>query len=173
VVVVTFAFPRDALTGELRGTGYVVPRPTRRGDGRPAFVTACTYLTQKWPHLGGDDVLVRASVGRVDDVRHEEMGDDELVAVALEEVAAGTGITGDPTATLVHRWHEALPQYRVNHLLRVTGIEAAVERLPAVAVAGAAYRGVGIPACIASGRGAARAVREALGAAASGAGTAP
>ena len=61
-----------------------------------------------------------------------------------------------PTATLVTRWRHAFPQYRVGHLLRVSGIEAAVKRLPALAVAGAPYRGVGIPACIGSGREAAR-----------------
>ena len=56
------------------------------------------------------------------------------------------------------------PQYRVGHLLRVSGIEAAVKRLPALAVAGAAYRGVGVPACIGSGRDAARSVLGAMGA---------
>ena len=50
------------------------------------------------------------------------------------------------------RWPEAFPQYAVGHLGRVAGIEAAAARLPALALAGAAYRGVGIPACIASGR---------------------
>jgi oxygen-dependent protoporphyrinogen oxidase len=52
----------------------------------------------------------------------------------------------------------AFPQYRVHHLLRTTGIEAAVARLGGVGVAGSAYRGVGIPACIASGRAASHAV---------------
>ncbi len=59
---------------------------------------------------------------------------------------------------MVARWPGAFPQYRVHHLLRTAGIEAAVARLGGIAVAGAAYRGVGIPACIASGRAAARAV---------------
>ena len=61
------------------------------------------------------------------------------------------------------RWTDAFPQYRVHHLLRVTGIESAVGELPDLAVAGAAYRGVGIPACVASGRAAARGVLERLG----------
>ena len=67
-----------------------------------------------------------------------------------------------PTSS-VTRWTDGLPQYRVHHLLRVTGIEAAVKRLPGLAVAGAAYRGVGVPACVASGRAAGRAVLTALG----------
>ena len=56
------------------------------------------------------------------------------------------------------RYADAFPQYRVHHLLRTAGVEAAVARLGGVAVAGAAYHGVGIPACIASGRAAAHAL---------------
>ena len=52
----------------------------------------------------------------------------------------------------------AFPQYRVHHLLRTAGVESGLARLGGVAVAGAAYRGVGIPACIASGRAAAHAL---------------
>ena len=64
-------------------------------------------------------------------------------------------VTGPPLEALVTRWPHAFPQYRVNHLVRVEGIEAAAGALGGVAVAGAAYRGVGIPACVASGRAAA------------------
>ena len=68
------------------------------------------------------------------------------------------GLTGQPRAAAVVRHPAALPQYRVHHLLRMAGVEAAVARLGGVALAGAAYHGVGIPACIASGRAAARAL---------------
>ena len=57
------------------------------------------------------------------------------------------------------RWPEAFPQYRVNHLVRVEGVEKAAGALGGLAVAGAAYRGVGIPACVLSGRSAARSIR--------------
>jgi len=65
------------------------------------------------------------------------------------------GVTGPPMEAVVVRCPRALPQYRVHHLLRTAGTESAVARLGGVAVAGAAYHGVGIPACIASGRAAA------------------
>jgi len=71
------------------------------------------------------------------------------------------------------RWPESFPQYRVHHLLRVTGIESALRRLPAVAVAGASYRGVGIPACVASGRTAAQTVMGSLSGQPTGAGPVP
>jgi oxygen-dependent protoporphyrinogen oxidase len=71
------------------------------------------------------------------------------------------GISRPPDEALVTRWPEAFPQYSVGHLSRVASIEAAAASLPSVALAGAALHGVGIPACIASGRRAARAVQAA------------
>jgi len=68
------------------------------------------------------------------------------------------GLTGQPMAATVVRHTDAFPQYRVHHLLRMAGVEAAVARLGGVVLAGAAYHGVGIPACIASGRAAAHAL---------------
>jgi len=109
-------------------------------------------------------VLLRVSVGRIDDTRPEQLDDAELVTVVLDELAALLTTTNAPSTSLVTRWPAAFPQYRVNHLVRVDGIEAAAGSLGGVAVAGAAYRGVGIPACIASGRSAARTVRSWLAA---------
>jgi oxygen-dependent protoporphyrinogen oxidase len=189
VTLVTLVYPADAVPPDLYGTGLLVPRGTvlrhprraaaeepaapdgQRHDGgrhdggrhEPALVSACTYLSQKWPHVARPgDVLLRASVGRMGDDRHLGLDDDQLTARVTDELGRLVGEHGTPTTTLVTRWHEALPQYRVNHLLRVTGVESAVSRLGPLAVAGAAYRGVGIPACVASGRSAARSVLDAL-----------
>jgi oxygen-dependent protoporphyrinogen oxidase len=170
VAVVTLAVRQKDLPQALEGTGLLVPRhsPLPRQlateEDRTFLVTACTYLSAKWPHLGRrDDVLVRASVGRVDDERAGQLDDEQLVARVTSELGVLLGLAGTPGASMVSRWPDALPQYRVHHLLRVTAIEAAAGRLPALAVAGATYRGVGIPACIGSGRAAARRVRTALG----------
>lgn len=167
VATVTMAFPDDAFSDDsLFGTGLLVPRstPVPRGAAdaaglahcEPCIVTACTYLWQKWPHLERPGVrLLRASVGRAGDTRHQSMSDSDLVRRVTQELSELVGVTGEPREALVTRWDDALPQFRVHHLLRVANIEAAVQRLGGVAVAGAAYRGVGIPACIESGRAAA------------------
>ncbi|MHB1775303.1 MAG: protoporphyrinogen oxidase [Acidimicrobiales bacterium] len=169
VAVVTLAVRPEDLPEPLDGTGLLVPRhsPLPRQlateEDRTFLVTACTYLSAKWPHLARrGDVLVRASVGRVDDERAGQLDDEQLVARVTAELGVLLGLAGAPVASMVSRWPDALPQYRVHHLLRVTAIEAAAGRLPALAVAGAAYRGVGIPACVGSGRAAARRVRTAL-----------
>lgn len=167
VAVVTLAVAPEDLPEPLEGTGLLVPHgsalprgtPGDEVAGRSFLVTACTYLSAKWPHLARPDtVLVRASVGRAGDQRPDLLDDAGLVERVVSELGALIGLRGTPRCSMVTRWPDALPQYRVHHLLRVTSIEAAVARLPALAVAGAAYRGVGIPACIGSGRGAARRV---------------
>jgi len=167
VALVTLQFSADTRSAPLFGSGFLVPRgsplPDVTGDGPSLLVTACTYLSEKWPHLARpEDVLLRASVGRMGDDRFDALDDDALVAQVVAELTAILGLRAGPDAAKVTRWPGAFPQYRLHHLLRVAGIEAAVRRLPPLAVAGAAYRGVGVPACIASGRQAAATVLDAI-----------
>lgn len=173
VCVITFALPADAVPPDLYGTGLLVPRTTRisvdpsasRTPPEPTLVTACTYLSKKWAHLERDGItLLRTSAGRFGDDRALEMDDHSLVERTRLEIATLLGITAPPLATQVTRWPGAFPQYRVHHLLRVAAVESAVTRLPCLAVAGAAYHGIGIPACVASGRQAGTQVRQALSA---------
>ena len=78
--------------------------------------------------------------------------DADLASLAAAELAAATGVRGAPASTRVTRWGGALPQYTVGHLDRVARIRAAVAELPGLAVCGAAYDGVGIPACVATAK---------------------
>ena len=121
-------------------------------DGRP--VKAVTFSSVKWPHLqdGSGLVFVRCSLGRIGEEAVLQTGDDDLAAIAARDLAAATGVRGAPVATRVTRWGGALPQYTVGHLSRVAGIRAEVARQPGLAVCGAAYDGVGIPACVATAR---------------------
>jgi protoporphyrinogen/coproporphyrinogen III oxidase len=159
VTAVTLRVADDSLSAPLQGTGFLVPRNSApRGQDRWA-VTACTYLSAKWPHLATPgEVLLRASLGRFEDERAAGWSDAEVVERVWSELSRLMGVRGEPLESHVARWPRAFPQYRVHHLLRTTGIESGVARLGGLAVAGAAYRGVGIPACIASGRAAAQAI---------------
>ncbi len=159
VVVVTFRAPADSVPASLHGTGFLVPRHDRRRGDDPWAVTAGTFLDRKWPHLArAGEILLRASMGRVDDPRPDGWDDAEVSRRAWQELGALMGVAGAPRETVVARYPQALPQYRVHHLLRTAGVEAAIARLGGLSVAGAAYHGVGIPACIASGRAAAHAL---------------
>jgi len=149
MAIVTLAYRRGAFGRRPEGSGYLVPAV----DGRP--VKAVTFSTVKWPHLaaGGAGLdIVRCSVGRLGEEALLQRDDAELAELAAADLAAATGVRGAPVGVRVSRWGGGLPQYTVGHLDRVARIRAAVAALPGLAVCGAAYDGIGIPACIASAR---------------------
>ncbi|MHB1518318.1 MAG: protoporphyrinogen oxidase [Acidimicrobiales bacterium] len=156
VAVITLVYPE--MASPMAGTGVLVPRATVL-DGRRPLVTGVTFLSRKWPHLAekGHEI-VRASVGRFGDDRHARMDDDELVGTVVGELDRMLDLHRPPLTTVVTRWKDAFPQYRPGHLDRVGLIDEQLAALDGVAMAGSALSGVGIPACIASGRSAARSV---------------
>ena len=167
MAIITLAYPRSAFPGAglaaLGWSGYLVPAV----DGRA--VKAVTFSSVKWPHLaevtapGAEPLeVVRCSVGRIGEEDLVQRADEDLAAVAAAELAAATGVHGAPAAHRITRWGGALPQYTVGHLDRVARIRAVVATQPGLAVCGAAYEGVGIPACVATARAAASQVTEFL-----------
>ena len=94
----------------------------------------------------------RCSLGRIGEEALLQTDDAGLAALAARDLAAATGVRGAPAATRLSRWGGGLPQYTVGHLGRVAAIRASVARQPGLAVCGAAYDGVGIPACVATAR---------------------
>ncbi|TVZ03413.1 protoporphyrinogen oxidase [Trebonia kvetii] len=147
MAIVTLAFRAEDFPAQQR-SGYLVPAV----DGRA--VKAATFSTVKWPHLAGQAPVhvVRCSVGRSGDVAVLRRDDADLAALAAAELADAIGTAKPPIARRVTRWGGGLPQYNVGHLERVARIRASVAEQPGLAVAGAAYDGIGIPACIATAR---------------------
>jgi len=87
-----------------------------------------------------------------------QLTDDDLAGAARDEFAALLGVTARPQFIEVARWPDSMPQYAVGHLDRVAEIEERASAVARFALAGAAYRGVGIPDCIRSGEQAADAL---------------
>ncbi len=155
---VALAYPRRAVRHPLDAFGYVVPRH----EGAP--VVACTFLSAKYPGRAPAEVaLFRVFLGGALDPGLLERDDAALVALARGELAARLGIDAAPSLTRVWRHPRAMPQYDVGHLGRVAAIEARLDALPGLAVAGAAYRGVGIADCVRSGEAAAERLAPRLG----------
>lgn len=152
VALVTMAFPPEAVTRPLDASGFLVPRT----EG--LLMSATSWSSSKWAHLSSDhSVIVRVSAGRFGDERAMALDDNELVDALLVEVARTSGLLGEPLDVRVTRWPGSFPQYEPGHLDRVDRIEADLrDRLPNVVLAGAALRGLGVPACIRQGRDAAR-----------------
>jgi oxygen-dependent protoporphyrinogen oxidase len=164
VAGVSLAVPA-AGTAHLETSGFLVPPLERTG------VKAATFSWAKWAWVrdagrsaeaGADLALLRASWGRHREEWVLQRTDEELVALTVQDLARTCGFPGPVVDAHVQRWGGGLPQYAVGHLDRVArirgavaGINGAVPGAGRIAVCGAAYDGVGIPAVIASAHAAA------------------
>ncbi|KMS71862.1 protoporphyrinogen oxidase [Streptomyces viridochromogenes] len=146
MALITLAY-RRADTDLPPGSGFLVP-PV---DGRT--IKASTFASQKWGWIADEDpdvVVLRTSVGRYGETEILGRDDAQLVDVSRRDLRAATGLDATPLETRVTRWTDGLPQYPVGHHARVARIREHVAKVPGLAVCGAQYDGVGIPACIAS-----------------------
>jgi protoporphyrinogen/coproporphyrinogen III oxidase len=164
----------DALaTITYRGTAAVslayderhLPRPMGHGflvpDGALP-IAACTWSSSKWADRAPNGaVLIRATI-RSDALLARD--EKELIGAAHRSVARTMRAVGEPMLARVSLWAGAMPRYTVGHLDRLARIGAALLPLPAIALAGAAYRGAGVPDCIAQGQAAAAQILSVEGA---------
>lgn len=151
VAVVTLGYPANEAR-LLHGSGFLVP-PV---EGRA--IKAVTYSSSKWSWVSRQArsnapdglVILRASLGRAGDPITSQMSDDELAQTAADDISAMIGLPRRPAIQMVTRWDQGLPQYAVGHRTRVADTREWLLNTPGLGVCGAAYEGVGIPACIGS-----------------------
>jgi protoporphyrinogen/coproporphyrinogen III oxidase len=173
--VTELAHPRFASVGivtlGLRDDDLAVPDGLSGllvAPGSELLMTACSFGSNKWPHWAGPaTVVLRVSVGKAGDHRWDAMDDEDLVERVVEELATVLRSPSRPAPVAggwrVSRWPDSLPQYPVGHLGAMAGVRATLGRAAAtVALAGASFGRVGVPACIASGREAGARVFRAL-----------
>lgn len=143
---INFAYHRDAIKHPLDGFGFVVPFVEKRS------LIACTFSSVKFPgRAPADHVLLRAFAGGALQPEVFALEEAELLRRVENDLRELLGITAKPLFTEISKWQNSMPQYEVGHLDRVATIEKHVRDLPALTLAGAAYRGAGIPDCIRSG----------------------
>jgi oxygen-dependent protoporphyrinogen oxidase len=150
--VADFPKPPDAF-------GFVVPAR----EGRK--IIAGSFSSLKFQGRAPEGfVLARVFLGGVLQSEMMQLSDDQMVSAARAEFRDLLGVRAAPGMTEVQRWPAAMPQYAVGHLDRVATIEQVAAQIPGLFVAGAAYRGVGVPDCVHSGENAAAAAFELLAA---------
>lgn len=156
VASVALTYPPGSLVPAPGTSGVLVP------SGEQAAISACTWWSTKWPGAAPGTQVVRCFVGRTvgDPISAD---DDELVAACARDVQAISGARTAPLRGIVTRWEPGLPQYRVGHLERLNDIERSLEAHPRIALAGAGYRGSGLPDCIRQAQIAAHKVMESTG----------
>lgn len=156
----SFAFDEASIGIDLNKFGVLCPAIEH---GR---LLAVTYSSTKWPgRAPAGKVLLRAFLGGPQNQKIMEAGDEELTAIALDELRAILGIAPDvePLFSRFYRWTLGMPQYTMGHLDRVALIEGRCAETPGLALAGGAYRGVGLPNCAVSGEAAVSKVLSDLG----------
>jgi oxygen-dependent protoporphyrinogen oxidase len=145
--VVSLGFARTQIAHPLDAFGFVVPHIERRR------IIAASFASLKFPGRAPDDcVLVRVFIGGALQPLLAELPDDELRRIAIDELSDLLHVAGKPILADIARWPASMPQYHVGHLDRIARIEQLTARHATLALAGNAYRGVGIPQCIASGK---------------------
>ena len=125
------------------GTGFLIPPIEHE------FIVGCTWLTNKWPHLVNDDVvLIKCMVGRSGDDRWLSMSDERIVEEVRRGLSRILQIEADPLETRVQRWPQAMPQYVVGHSARLDAVDRLTTDLGQLHLTGAAYRGSGLAGCV-------------------------
>ncbi|MDG4859853.1 FAD-dependent oxidoreductase, partial [Streptomyces sp. T-3] len=155
--VVTMAFNRAQAPVLPDGNGFLVPAV----DGHT--IKAASFLSNKWGWLAEsapDMFVLRASIGRAGEEAQLDAPDRHLIRTAVSELHLAAGRMGEPVAARVTRWTRGLPQYGVGHADRVARIRESVGKLQGLELCGASYEGVGVAACVATGRSAARRLAE-------------
>jgi protoporphyrinogen/coproporphyrinogen III oxidase len=137
----------------LNAFGLVIPHAERRR------ILAVSFSSRKFPNRApADRVLLRTFVGGALQPELFQLTDEEMVDTVLSELREILGVHGEPDFVKIYRYAHAMPQYLVGHLDRVARIEELVQKHPGLALAGIAYRGVGVPDVIGSGERAAEIV---------------
>jgi oxygen-dependent protoporphyrinogen oxidase len=162
VVMATIKTVETDLPKLARLSGYLVAKPNQDR------VTAASFGSNKWAHWKPNDgsMILRVSLGRDGAPTHDlihEWDDEQIVRQVIDEVSRHTQTSITPDSFRVTRWPEAFPQYRPGHMKYVEAVESSLLRhAPGVFVAGASWRGIGIPACVAQAEKTAQSTAEFL-----------
>ena len=128
------------------GFGFLVPRSEHKR------LLACTFVHNKFPHRTPEDrLLLRVFLGGSHDPGVLQIPDEEVLRIVRLELHQILGLTAEPRFSRIYRWERSMAQYEVGHLERVAEVERLRAALPGLALAGNAYRGIGVPDCIKSG----------------------
>lgn len=143
-----FDVPDNRLPAD--GTGYIV------SHNSDVVCNAATWTSRKWKHTSAEGKLLVRLFYKSINPEYERlrlMTDEELAAVALEDVRKSLGIEEKPTVVDVTKWIDQMPKYDLAHREALQGLVQELEKnYPNLSIAGCSYFGVGIGACIQNGK---------------------
>ena len=152
-MTVALGFDNEVRAALPAGFGFLVPR----SEGKRML--AATFVHNKFSHRAPEDrALIRCFLGGTRDEAVLQLPDDEILGIVREELRQILRLNAEPVFTRIYRWKGAMAQYIVGHLERLQRIESLLKQLPGLALAGNAYRGIGVSDCVRSGEEAAQQV---------------
>ena len=150
-ITVGLGYDREVRRSLPPGFGFLVPR----SEGKRLL--AATFVHNKFPHRAPEDrALLRCFFAGTHADNVWPLSDDQIVSIVRNELQQIIGLRGEPLFARVYKWQSAMAQYSVGHLERLERIERLRQQLPGLTLAGNAYRGIGVPDCVRSGREAAK-----------------
>jgi oxygen-dependent protoporphyrinogen oxidase len=145
-VVVSVGYRQEQVAHSFEAFGFVVPHV----EGRQ--ILACSFLSRKFAHRAPEgSISVRVFLGGALQSELVNLPDHAVQTIVERELRDLLGVSGPPQVVDIARWYGAMPQYHVGHLQRVDEIERLVQGMAGLALAGNAYRGVGIAQCVRGG----------------------
>jgi oxygen-dependent protoporphyrinogen oxidase len=137
--VIGVGFRREDVAAPLDGFGFLAAR------GCGVRILGATYTSSMLPEQAPPGtVYVRIFMGGAADRGAAQLDAETARTIALADLATTLGITATPLAYHEMVWHNAIPQYALGHRKRVQTIEQLALAHPGLALAGNAYRGLGV-----------------------------
>ena len=156
--VVALGYHKKDVNHAMDASGFLVPHT------EPTDISASTWVSTKWPHSAPEDkVLIRCFVGRGHGKDWTQESDEVLINTCVQNLERIMGLKAKPYVTRTFRWPRSMAQYRVGHLSRMDKVDQLMQQAPGLYLAGAAYRGVGLPDCVREGNQAAERAAKHLG----------
>jgi oxygen-dependent protoporphyrinogen oxidase len=154
---VTLAYRQSDFPRSLDSFGFVVPAIENRK------IMACTFSSLKFAGRAPQGhILLRAFIGGSLQPHLFEDDDETMERNVRQELSSLLGVEAQPFFCRIWRHPLSMPQYYLGHRRLTDRIENRMHAVPGLALAGSAYRGVGISDCVHSGEEAAEKVIASL-----------
>lgn len=141
--VVCFGYPRERISRDLNGFGYLIPR-----------AEGCDILGTLWdssifPNRAPEGrVLLRSMMGGATNTSAIDFSEDEVKARVMTDLKQIMGITAEPDFVRIFRHSRAIPQYTRGHAARLLALGDALKGHPALLLTGNAFFGIGLNDCV-------------------------
>lgn len=143
IAVVCQGYQQSKIKHPLDGFGFLVPQ--KENLRILGSIWTSSIFAERAPK---GYVQFRTMVGGDGD--HESFGlsDADLLSQVESDLDGIIGIEGAPEISMIYRWREGIPQYKIGHRKVMETIEAELGNFENLYISGNAYYGIGLNDCV-------------------------